>query len=146
MKRPGSSSSYTGLTGSGRQRLSQTVQEERGGREGLRESAGLTLNITTDGQRSAMSYLSVDDRRQKDSSLVIGGGYDGSSTGSDSVSHSSGQGNGGINGRQQVRSPLSPNVELERAKAKIRLLEKEVYVCTCKCLVSMWSVCVCTII
>lgn len=76
-----------------------------------------------------MSYLSVDDRRQREA-CVNGGGCDGASTGSDSLSSSAGQtGSGGRFGdeaQRQRTSPLSPNMELERARAKIRLLEKEV--------------------
>ena len=136
LKRSGSSSSYTSLTSKGKQRLSRTVKEDGSrGRDGGGEASGLTLNITTDGHRSALSYLSVDERREKDSSISVRGGIEGSGAGSESLTHGSGRGNADSGGHRQERSPLSPNLELERARAKIRLLEKEV--------TAQWCVCVC---
>ena len=124
------------MTGKGKQRLSQTVKEDGSrGRDGGGEASGLTINITTDGHRSALSYLTVDERRKKESSISVRGGIEGSGAGSESLTHGSGRGNADSGGHRQERSPLSPNLELERARAKIRLLEKEV--------TSQWCVCVC---
>lgn len=78
-----------------------------------------------------MSYSSVGDSSRRQGESCVNGGCDGASTGSESLSSGAGQiaGSGGVSSgktQRQHKSPLSPNVELERAKAKIRLLEKEV--------------------
>jgi hypothetical protein len=84
-----------------------------------------------------MSYLGVTARGERGEACANGvSGGDSGSTGSDSlVSGSGGQpssrsgGGGGVEetkGQRQKSVLLSPNMELERARAKIRLLQKEV--------------------
>ena len=122
-KRPGSASGYGNLTGRGRQ---TSLSRERGG------GVGSTLNDATNGHRSAMSYLSVGDGRRGETSLVNGGSNGGSTSGesaSPGASQTSGGGGGGEGAKRQLGSPISTSMELERAKAKIRLLEKEVSEC-----------------
>ena len=83
------------------------------------------LKDTANGHRSSMSYLSVGERGERGEVCANGngGGCDGASTGSDSLS----AGQTSDETKRQQRSPLlSPNMELERARAKIRLLQKEV--------------------
>ena len=83
------------------------------------------LKDTANGHRSSMSYLSVGERGERGEVCAngSGGGCDGASTGSDSLS----AGQTSDETKRQQRSPLlSPNMELERARAKIRLLQKEV--------------------
>lgn len=109
-RRPGSaSSSHGSLTNRGKQSLSGVV-----------EVTGSALNSTVNGHRSAMSYLSLGEKGSRE--LCVNGGSDGASTGSDSLS----PGRGGNEMRRRLKSPLSPDMELERARSKIRVLEKEV--------------------
>lgn len=89
---------------------------------------GSALNDPTSGPWLSMSHLGVNQRGERGEVCANGvGGGDGASTGSDSQV-SAGQASGDETKRQQLRkSPLlSPNMELERARAKIRLLQKEV--------------------
>lgn len=87
------------------------------------------LNDPTSGSRLSTSYLGVAERGERGEACANGvGGGDGASTGSDSLVSGS-QASGGEEAKTQKkqRSPLlSPNMELERARAKIRLLQKEV--------------------
>ena len=121
--RPGSTSgSYTSLSRRERQKASTGGRGEFG-RPAKVGATVLGLSDALDGHKSTMSYLSVGEGRQGEA--FVNGGCEGGSTGSDS---GVGQGNGGGSeeARGQQRSPLSQNMELERAKSKIRLLEKEV--------------------
>ena len=86
------------------------------------------LNDPSSGPRLSISYLGVAERGERGEACTNGvGGGDGASTGSDSLV-SSGQASGEETKTQKQKSPLlSPNMELERARAKIRLLQKEVW-------------------
>lgn len=85
------------------------------------------LNDPSSGSRLSISYLGVDQRGERGEACANGvSGGDGASTGSDSMV-SSGQASGEETKTPKQKSPLlSPNMELERARAKIRLLQKEV--------------------
>lgn len=95
---------------------------------------GMTSSVLTDpasAARLSMSYLGVAARGERGEACANGvSGGDSASTGSDSmVSGASGRpsSNAEETTTQRQRSVLlSPNMELERARAKIRLLQKEV--------------------
>ena len=91
------------------------------------------LNDPTSAPRLSMSSLGVSVRGERGEACTNGvGGGDGASTGSDSLVSGSGQASsGGEEAKTQQKQKstaalLSPNMELERARAKIRLLQKEV--------------------
>ena len=89
---------------------------------------GSVLNDPTSGPRLSMSYLGVDQRGERGEACAndVGGG-DGASTGSDSLVSASHASSDETKRQHLQKSPLlSPNMELERARAKIRLLQKEV--------------------
>ena len=88
------------------------------------------LNDPTSAPRLSMSSLGVSARGERGEACTNGvGGGDGASTGSDSLVSGSGQASSGGEEAKKQKSTaalLSPNMELERARAKIRLLQKEV--------------------
>ena len=89
------------------------------------------LNDPASAARLSMSYLGVSARGERGEACANGvSGGDSGSTGSDSmVSGASGRPGSSaeeIKTQRQKSVLLSPNMELERARAKIRLLQKEV--------------------